>query len=114
MTVYGYKRTLVGTIAAIIFFIQTIGQIAYMVMITYDYYNGNLMFRGFTVVNTGTFMGMWYIYFIWFACLTIFKSRLSNFFRIRCAYDQGQYVQVERKEPSMLFYLLMYLAKIKY
>jgi cation-transporting ATPase 13A3/4/5 len=46
---------------------------------------------------------MWYLFFIWFAILTIFKNRISNFFRIRCTYGEGQYVQIERMEPDIIF-----------
>jgi cation-transporting ATPase 13A3/4/5 len=78
-------------------------MVAYMIMITYDYYQNYYWFRGSWIVQSSTFMGMWYVYFIWFAAITLFKNRISNFFRIQCTYAEAQYVQVERQEPSLIF-----------
>jgi cation-transporting ATPase 13A3/4/5 len=103
MVIHTYKRTWIGDIALVLFGVQTIGQIAYMIMLTSDYYTSYAMFRGFAIVQSSTFMGQWYIFFIWFACVAIFRYRLPNFFRIRCNYGEGQYVQVERQEPALIF-----------
>lgn len=100
MTIHAYKRSWVGIIVSVIFFFQTLGQVGYMIMMTQDYYTGFALFRGDAVVQPSTFMGMWYIFFFWFAGLTVFRFRIPNFFRIRCSYGQGQYVQIERKEPG--------------
>lgn len=100
MVIHAYKRTWFGDLMLVIYILQTLGQVAYMIMMTNDYYNNYTLFRGYWVVQSATFMCMWYIFFFWFAALTIFRFRLSNFFRIRCVYGQGQYVQVERKEPG--------------
>ncbi|CAO3683791.1 unnamed protein product [Rhizopus stolonifer] len=98
-----YKRDVFGTLVSVLYALQSLGMLAYMVLITYDYYQDYLFFRGDALVQSSTFMGMWYVFFIWFACLTVFKSRLPNFFRIQCSYEEGQYVQVERKEASIIF-----------
>ncbi|KAI9276272.1 hypothetical protein BY458DRAFT_472850 [Sporodiniella umbellata] len=98
-----YKRDYLGLLVSVIYVLQSIGMLAYMVLITYDYYQNYLFFRGNALVQSSTFMGMWYVFFLWFASLTVFKSRLPNFFRIQCSYDEGQYVQVERKESSIIF-----------
>ncbi|KAG1034255.1 hypothetical protein G6F25_009812 [Rhizopus arrhizus] len=98
-----YKRDFFGLFVLVAYMLQTIGMIAYMILITFDYYQDYYFFRGDALVQSSTFMGMWYVFFIWFACLTVFKSRLPNFFRIQCPYDEGQYVQVERKEASIIF-----------
>ncbi|CAO0791257.1 unnamed protein product [Mucor circinelloides] len=103
MVIHAYKRDWFGNIILAVFFLQTIGQIAYMIMMVQDYYTVYEKFRGFGEIQASTFMGMWYIFFFWFAALTIFRFRLPNFFRIRCSYAQGQYVQVERKEPALIF-----------
>lgn len=103
MTIKAYKRDYLGTLVFILYCLQTIGMVAYMILITYDYYQNYLFFRGVAVVQSSTFIGQWYIFFIWFAALTIFRNRLANFFRIQCTYAQGQYVQVERMEPAIIF-----------
>ncbi|RCI03520.1 hypothetical protein CU098_010396, partial [Rhizopus stolonifer] len=103
MVIKAYKRDYFGLFVCVVYFLQTIGMFAYMILLVYDYYQNYLFFRGSAVVQSSTFIAMWYIFFIWLASLTIFKSRLPNFFRIQCAYYQGQYVQVERKEPSIIF-----------
>ncbi|KAG0173481.1 hypothetical protein DFQ30_007833 [Apophysomyces sp. BC1015] len=103
MIIKAYKRDVLGMFCFVMYILQTIGMVAYMVTLTRDYYHGYYLFRGFDVVQSSTFIAMWYIFFFWFACLTIFKSRLMNFFRIQCAYAEGQYVQVERNEPAIIF-----------
>ncbi|KAI8987690.1 hypothetical protein BDF20DRAFT_815326, partial [Mycotypha africana] len=103
MTIHAYKRDRFGICAAVIFSIQTLGQICYMIMMVKDYYMNYALFRGYGEIQASTFMGMWYILFFWFASLTIFRHRIPNFFRIRCLYSQGHYVQVERKEAAMIF-----------
>ncbi|KAL7321472.1 hypothetical protein PS15m_001236 [Mucor circinelloides] len=102
MTIKAYKRDYFGTLCFILYMLQTVGMIAYMILITYDYYQNYLFFRGNALVQSSTFIGQWYIFFIWFATLTVFKSRIPNFFRIQCMYSQGQYVQVERPEPAII------------
>jgi cation-transporting ATPase 13A3/4/5 len=103
MIVKAYKTDIVGLFFGACYLLQTIGMVAYMILITYDYYQDYYFFRGDALVQSSTFMGQWYIFFIWFASLTIFRSRLSNFFRIQCTYSQAQYVQIERKEPAIIF-----------
>ncbi|CEG80570.1 hypothetical protein RMATCC62417_14887 [Rhizopus microsporus] len=103
MVIKAYKRDFFGLIVSALYILQTIGMVAYMVLIVYDYYQNYYFFRGVAVVQSSTFIGMWYVFFFWFACLTIFKSRLANFFRIQCTYDEGQYIQIERKEASIIF-----------
>lgn len=102
MIIKAYKRDYFGSLVSTLYMLQTLGMVAYMILITYDYYQDYLFFRGFAVIQGSTFIAMWYIFFIWFAVLTIFKNRLSNFFRIQCAYGQGEYVQVERMEPDII------------
>ncbi|KAI8362638.1 hypothetical protein BD560DRAFT_373869 [Blakeslea trispora] len=101
--VHTYKKNLLGTLVGFLFLIQTIGHIGYMIMMTEDYYTDYALFRGYSVVQPSTFIGMWYILFFWFVSLTIFRSRLPNFFRVRCGYGQGHYAQVEREEPALIF-----------
>lgn len=103
MVIYTYKRSWVGDIALGLFALQTLGQFGYMILLTSDYYTSYSLFRGFAIVQSSTYMGQWYIFFIWFACIALFRYRLPNFFRIRCAYREGQYVQVERQEPALIF-----------
>lgn len=100
MTVHAYKTNWLGTICAVIFMFQTLGQICYMILMTKDYYDDHILFRGFSEIQASTFIALWYIFFIWFASLTTFRFRLPNFFRIRCSYGKGEYVQVERKEEG--------------
>ncbi|CEG71670.1 hypothetical protein RMATCC62417_07368 [Rhizopus microsporus] len=103
MVIKAYKRDFFGLIVSALYILQTIGMVAYMILIVYDYYQNYYFFRGVAVVQSSTFIGMWYVFFLWFACLTIFKSRLANFFRIQCTYDEGQYIQIERREASIIF-----------
>ncbi|KAI9468133.1 MAG: hypothetical protein EXX96DRAFT_114710 [Benjaminiella poitrasii] len=103
MVIKAYKRDFIGLFVCFLFGLQTVGMVAYMIVITYDYYQDYYFFKGDAVVQSSTFIGMWYVFFIWFACVTIFKSRLPNFFRIQCPYEDGHYVQVERQEPSIIF-----------
>ena len=51
-----------------------------------------------------------YIFFFWFASLSVFKPRLMNFFRIKCTYAEANYVQIEKREPRKfsIFLLLIY------
>lgn len=100
MIIKAYKPNIVGRVCAGLYILQTFGMIGYMITIVYDYYQNYLMFRGYSEVQTCTFIGMWYIFFFWFASLTIFKKRLSNFFRIQCRYSEGEYVQIEKEEPG--------------
>ncbi|CAO3694382.1 unnamed protein product [Rhizopus microsporus] len=102
-TILAYKTSWLGTFMFALFCLETVGHIGYMIMVTQDYYTSYSAFRGNSVVATSTFMGMWYVLFGWFASLTVFRHRLPNFFRIRCSYKEGQYVQVERKESAMIF-----------
>ncbi|KAI8368373.1 hypothetical protein EDC96DRAFT_441550 [Choanephora cucurbitarum] len=102
MVIKAYKRDPFGMLVSVLYFLQTIGMFAYMILLVYDYYQNYLFFRGSAVVQSSTFIAMWYIFFIWLATLTIFKSRLANFFRIQCTYDQGQYIQIEHNEPSII------------
>lgn len=102
MTIKAYKRDYFGMFCFLLYILQTMGMIAYMILIVYDYYQNYLYFRGVAVVQSSIFIAQWYIFFIWFACLTIFKNRIKNFFRIQCMYSQGQYVQVERPEPAII------------
>lgn len=103
MVIHAYRLDIVGNIAFGLFIIQTLGQIAFMIMMTANYYSNHSYFRGSGEVQSSTFIGMYYIYFFWFAGIAVFRHRLLNFFRLRCDYDQGQYVQVERAEPAMIF-----------
>ncbi|CAO3615556.1 unnamed protein product [Mucor hiemalis] len=103
MTVKAYKRDYFGTLVYFLYILQTMGMIAFMIVLVFDYYQNYLYFRGDALVQSSTFIGMWYVFFIWFAILTVFRNRLSNFFRIQCIYPQAQYVQVERMEPSIIF-----------
>lgn len=100
MVIHAYKTSWVGKITAFIVFLQTFGQIGYMILMVQDYYANFVLFRGFSEIQASTFIAMWYIFFIWFASLTIFRFRLPNFFRIRCCYGQGEYVQVEKNETG--------------
>lgn len=96
MVIKGYKRDPVGLVCFGLFIIQTIGMIAYETMMTKDYYDEYLMFRGSQLVQSSVFIAMWYILFFWFGSIAIFKHRLMNFFRIRCSYATADYVQIER------------------
>lgn len=100
MVIKAYKRDVLGMFFFGCYILQTLGMIAYMIMIVYDYYQNYLWFRGVAVVQSSTFIGQWYVFFIWFAILTIFKNRIMNFYRIQCTYAEGQYVQVEKAEPG--------------
>ncbi|SAM09612.1 hypothetical protein [Absidia glauca] len=102
MVIKAYKRDVLGMFFFGCYILQTLGMIAYMIMIVYDYYQNYLWFRGVAVVQSSTFIGQWYVFFIWFAILTIFKSRIMNFYRIQCTYAEGQYVQVEKSEPAII------------
>lgn len=103
MVIKGYKTDILGLFFYYCYLLQTIGMICYMILIVYDYYQDYLFFRGNAVVQSSTFIGQWYVFFIWFACFTVFKSRIPNFFRIQCSYKECKYVQVERKEPAIIF-----------
>ncbi|KAI8393977.1 uncharacterized protein BYT42DRAFT_552937 [Radiomyces spectabilis] len=103
MVIKAYKRDWIGMLAFTLYLLETIGMIAYMILMTYDYYQDYRFFRGSQLVQSSTFMGMWYIFFFWFASLTMFRHRLSNFFRIQCRYSEGQYVQVEKQEQDVIF-----------
>lgn len=96
MVIKGYKTDPVGFFCFGLFIVQTIGMIAYETMMTKDYYDEYLMFRGSQLVQSSVFIAMWYILFFWFASIAIFKHRLMNFFRIRCSYAAADYVQIER------------------
>lgn len=100
MIIKAYKRDIVGNIFGLIFIIQTIGHIGFMIMMTKDYYMNFALFGGDFLVESSAFIGMWYIFFGWYAGITIFRHRLPNFFRIQCAYDEGQYIQVEKKQEG--------------
>ncbi|KAI7860460.1 hypothetical protein BDC45DRAFT_474316 [Circinella umbellata] len=103
MTIKAYKRDWIGMFIFFLYIIQTFGMIAYMIMMTEDYYTEYLLFRGNQTVQASIFIAMWYIFFGWFAALVMFQHRLPNFFRIQCTYSEGQYVQVEKDEPAMIF-----------
>lgn len=103
-TILAYRTSWLGTFMFALFCLETVGHIGYMIMVTQDYYTSYSAFRGNSVVATSTFMGMWYVLFGWFASLTVFRHRLLNFFRIRCSYKEGQYVQVERKESGNKYF----------
>lgn len=99
MLIKAYKRDFIGMFCFVLYIVQTIGMVAYMIMMVKDYYLDYLLFRGSQIVQSSTFIGMWYIFFIWFSCLAIFKPRLMNFFRIRCSYHEADYVQIEKHQP---------------
>ncbi|KAI9306449.1 hypothetical protein BJ944DRAFT_48949 [Cunninghamella echinulata] len=102
MIIKAYKRDIIGNIVGLIFIIQTIGHIGFMIMMTKDYYMDFALFGGDFIVESSAFIGMWYIFFGWYASLTIFRFRLPNFFRIQCNYGEGQYVQVEKKQEALI------------
>ncbi|CAO3638867.1 unnamed protein product [Cunninghamella echinulata] len=102
MIIKAYKRDILGTFFFICYILQTLGMFCFMIMTVYDYYQNYYWFRGSWVVQSSTFMGQWYVFFFWFACMTIFKSRIMNFYRIQCTYAEGQYVQVEKSEPAII------------
>ncbi|ORZ13486.1 hypothetical protein BCR42DRAFT_467119 [Absidia repens] len=102
MVIKAYKRDYLGMFFFVCYILQTLGMIAYMIMIVYDYYQNYLWFRGNALVQGSTFIGQWYVFFIWFAILAIFKTRIMNFYRIQCTYAEGQYVQVEKDEPAII------------
>lgn len=104
MIIKAYKRDPVGIVMFIVYGLQTLGLVCMMITMVYDYYPRGWipayqLFNGDALVQSSTFMGMWYVLFFWFATLVIFRSRIPNFYRIQCTYDQGQYVQVEKNEP---------------
>ncbi|KAL0087372.1 hypothetical protein J3Q64DRAFT_1814053 [Phycomyces blakesleeanus] len=101
IAVKGYKKSYLGSAIFTIYIIQSFWMLGEIIMMTYDYYNGFLMFKGERLVQLSTFIGMWYIFVIWFVCLVTFKDSLSNFFRIRCEYSKAQYVQVEKTTTFM-------------
>ncbi|KAJ8661683.1 hypothetical protein O0I10_002490 [Lichtheimia ornata] len=103
MVIKAYKRDYIGMFCFVLYILQTLGMVAYMIMIVNDYYDDYILFRGFQVVQSSTFIGMWYIFFFWFACLAIFKNRLMNFFRIRCSYTEADYVQIEKHQDPIIF-----------
>ncbi|KAI7883302.1 hypothetical protein K492DRAFT_185103 [Lichtheimia hyalospora FSU 10163] len=103
MVIKAYKVDYIGFFCFILYILQTLGMVAYMIMIVNDYYDDYILFRGFQIVQSSTFIGMWYIFFIWFACLAIFKNRLMNFFRIRCSYTEADYVQIENHQAPIIF-----------
>ncbi|KAI9024285.1 hypothetical protein CLU79DRAFT_99799 [Phycomyces nitens] len=122
MAIKGYKRSLVGTAIFIFYICQTFWMLGEIIMMTYDFYQDFLMFKGNKTVQLSTFIAMWHIFVIWFACLVVFKDSLLIFFRIRCEYSKAQYVQVEKSESVMVFseaedkitkYVQMIEAKIK-
>ncbi|CAO3599770.1 unnamed protein product [Absidia cylindrospora] len=103
MTIKAYKRDPLGNLVTIIFLAQTLGHVGCMIMMTNDYYSDFALFNGYAMIQSATFIGMWYIFFFWFAGLTIFRARLLNFFRIQCTYAQGHYVQIEKKQEAVIF-----------
>ncbi|KAI7886821.1 HAD-like protein [Lichtheimia hyalospora FSU 10163] len=103
MLITAYRRDIVGMICLVLYALETTGMVVLLLVMTYDYYNDFLLFRGDKLIQTSTFIGIWYIFVGWFFCLVLFRDRLINFFRIRCSYDKGQYVQVEKDEPAMIF-----------
>ncbi|KAI9277868.1 hypothetical protein BY458DRAFT_532460 [Sporodiniella umbellata] len=102
ISITAYKTCFVGNLMKIIFIFETVGQLAYMIVVTQDYYTNFQAFRGKSEVAKSVFMGMWYILFIWFSTLTVFGPRVPNYFRLKCIYSEGQYVQVEKKEPALI------------
>ncbi|KAI8144486.1 hypothetical protein BJV82DRAFT_712442 [Fennellomyces sp. T-0311] len=103
MVIKAYKRDWLGTFCFCLFVIQAFGMIAYMVMMTRDYYYEYILFRGDQTVQASCFIAMWYIFFLFWASVVMFQHRIPNFFRIQCTYAEGQYVQVEKNEPAMIF-----------
>ncbi|KAG2225949.1 hypothetical protein INT45_006645 [Circinella minor] len=103
MVIKAYKRDYLGVFCFVLYILQTLGHVAYMIMITWDYYQDYILFEGNQLVQSSTFIGMWYIFFFWFASLSIFKPRLMNFFRIKCTYAEANYVQIEKREPPTIF-----------
>ncbi|KAI8063241.1 hypothetical protein BC940DRAFT_369931 [Gongronella butleri] len=102
MVIKAYKRDFVGTFFFVCYILQTLGQFCFMITLVYDYYQNYLWFNGSWTIQSSTFMGMWYVFFFWFAILTIFRSRIMNFYRIQCTYSEGQYVQIEKSEPAII------------
>ncbi|KAI9497199.1 hypothetical protein BDB00DRAFT_970411 [Zychaea mexicana] len=90
MVIKAYKRDFLGMFCFLLYILQTLGMVAYMIMLTWDYYNEYILFGGNQLVQSSTFIGMWYIFFGWFGCLSVFKNRLMNFFRIKCAYAEAK------------------------
>ncbi|KAI8584672.1 hypothetical protein K450DRAFT_217430, partial [Umbelopsis ramanniana AG] len=107
MVIKAYKRDPIGVVMFVVYGLQTLGLVGMMITMVYDYYPRGWipayqLFNGDALVQSSTFMGMWYVLFFWFATLVIFRSRIPNFYRIQCTYNQGQYVQVEKNEPSVV------------
>ncbi|KAJ2955419.1 hypothetical protein NQZ79_g8580 [Umbelopsis isabellina] len=107
MVMKAYKRDPIGMVMFVIYGLQTAGIVAMLITMVYDYYPRGyipayLLFNGDALVQSSTFMGMWYVLFFWFASLTMFRSRIPNFYRIQCTYNEGHYIQVEKNEPSVV------------
>ncbi|KAI8339657.1 hypothetical protein BC941DRAFT_512000 [Chlamydoabsidia padenii] len=103
LVIRAYRRSLLGDSMACLFILETLGQVGYMIMMTNDYYTGYALFNQNAVIQSSTFMAMWYLFFFWFSALTIFRSRLANFFRLQCPYGKGDYVQIERQQQDVIF-----------
>ncbi|KAI9322428.1 hypothetical protein BX666DRAFT_2147537 [Dichotomocladium elegans] len=103
MLVRAYRCDFLGTSCFVLYGVQTLGMVVYMILMTYDYYNGYLFFKGNQLIQTSTYIGMWYIFTGWFIALVLFRDRLPNFFRIQCDDTEGEYVQVEKDEPAIIF-----------
>lgn len=104
MVMKAYKRDPIGMVMFVIYGLQTAGIVAFLIAMVYDYYPRGyipayLLFNGDALVQSSTFMGMWYVLFFWFASLTMFRSRIPNFYRIQCTYNEAHYIQVEKNEP---------------
>ncbi|KAI7902768.1 uncharacterized protein BX663DRAFT_552164 [Cokeromyces recurvatus] len=78
--IHAYKRNWLGDISLLFFILQTVGQVAFMILMTQDYYTNYSLFRGYGEIQASTFIGMW----------------------IKCNYAEGQYVQIERRQSPLI------------
>lgn len=100
LVITAYQRSLLGDGVLCLFVLQTIGQIGFMIMMTKDYYMDYILFNKNAVVQSSTFMALWYLFFFWFAGITVFRARLPNFFRLQCPYGKGSHVQIVKEQQG--------------
>ncbi|KAJ1967987.1 hypothetical protein IWQ62_001520 [Dispira parvispora] len=102
----GYRNHWYGTMVVWSLVPISVGFIVLMSVVIADYY-GSLGVPSLTYSDTRlsnhTMIMCWYASTFWFLALNITRFRLRNFFRIKCAPQDGNVVQIERYvEPTIL------------
>ncbi|KAI8803941.1 hypothetical protein BJ742DRAFT_826606 [Cladochytrium replicatum] len=93
----GFQPALLGTGLFIFTILISLGWFVFLIVMVNDYYTGYTVFLGSYPVSAKTFSVWWAFATLWIVSLSILRSHVRNFFRLRSPLDKADFIKVERK-----------------